>query len=82
VFEGCDDWSYNTVSELDCPRIVFLLDLLTGDVSAPGGGADLLRAINAPDTHLDGFRAHHFEGHWEESLTESLSVTVRRLSAR
>ena len=85
VFKGQDDFSYNITSELDYPRIVSLPDLLTADVTAPGAGADLLRAIKAPeltDVRLDGFRAHHFEGRWEESLTEPLSVTVRRLSAR
>ena len=60
-----------------------LIILLTADVTAPG--ADLLRIIYAPnltDVRLDGFRAHDFEGRWEEHLTEPLSETVRRLSAR
>ena len=85
VFKCQDDFSYNIASHLDYPHIVSLPDLLTADVTAPGGGADLLRAINAPgltDVRLDGFRAYHFEGRWEESLTEPLSVTVRRLSVR
>ena len=84
MFKGQDDFSHNIASELNYPRIVSLPDLLTADVTAPGAGADLLRAINAPeltDVRLDGFRAHHFEGRWEESLTESLTVTVRHLSA-
>jgi hypothetical protein len=85
VFKGQDDFSYNITSELDYPHIVSLPDLLTANVTAPGAGADLLRAINAPEliaVRLDGFRAYHFEGRWEESLTEPLSVTVHRLSAR
>lgn len=85
VFKGQDDFSYNVASELTFPHIISLPDLLTADVSAPGSGADLLRAMNAPgltDARLDGFREHQFEGRWEESLTEPLSATVRRLSAR
>ena len=73
------------VSPIDYPHIVSLSDLLTADVTTPGAGADLLRTIYAPnltDVRLDGFRAHHFEGRWEEHLTEPLSETVRRLSAR
>ncbi|KIM37210.1 hypothetical protein M413DRAFT_31138 [Hebeloma cylindrosporum] len=78
VFKGEDDFSHNVASRLDYPRIVSLPNLLTVAVTAPGAGADLLRAINAPqlnDVHLDGFRAHHFEGRWEESLTRPLSET-------
>jgi len=81
VFKGQDDFSYSIASEYDYPHIVSLPNLLTADVTAPGAGADILRAINAPKltiVRLDGFRAHHFEGRWEESLTESLSMTVRR----
>ena len=78
VFKGRDNFSYNIASELDYPHIVSLPDLLTADVTGPGAGEGLLFAI---DVLLDGFCVNHFEGRWEESLTESLSVTVRRLSA-
>ena len=85
VFKGKDNYSFNIASEYDYAHIVFLPHLLTADVTAPGAGVDILRAINAPElkvVRLDGFRAHHFDGRWEESLTEPISVTVRRLSAR
>lgn len=85
VYKGQDVFSFNSVSNLDYPHIVSLPDLLTADVTAPGAGADILRAINAPkltDVRLDGFHAHYFEGRWDEFLSENLSETVRRLSAR
>ncbi|KIM34645.1 hypothetical protein M413DRAFT_33135 [Hebeloma cylindrosporum] len=85
VFKATDDFSYDTIGSLDYPHAISLPDLLTADVTAPGSGADLLRAINAPqltDVRLDGFRADNFEGRWEGSLTEPVSATVRRLSVR
>lgn len=41
--------------------------------------------VDAPkltDVRLDWFRAHHFEGCWDEFLTEPLSETARRLYQR
>ncbi|KIM37211.1 hypothetical protein M413DRAFT_448706 [Hebeloma cylindrosporum] len=85
VFKALDDFSYDIAGGLDYTHVIFLPDLLTADVTAPGSGADLLRTINAPrlrDVRLDGFRKDNSKERWETSLTEPLSATVHRLSVR
>ncbi|KIM37234.1 hypothetical protein M413DRAFT_448723 [Hebeloma cylindrosporum] len=85
VFKAPDDFSYDITANLDYPHIISLPDFLTADVTAPGSGADLLRAINAPrlrDVRLDGFRKDTSKERWETSLTGPLSATVHHLSLR
>ena len=80
---------YHSISpEFENPRIVSLPHLLTANVSVPGYGAYLLRAIDAPeltDIGLDGRHMYHFpeDNHWEvDGVSALFSLTVRHLSAR
>jgi hypothetical protein len=80
-----DNFSYTDTSRFDHPRVVPGPNLLHVDVSAPGCGLDILRALSAPkltNLRLDGYRPEDYQEDPTESLTEPIPVSLRRVSER
>ena len=85
TYRGRDVFSYNITSNLDYPRIVSMPHLISADVSAPGCGLDILRALNAPlltNARFDGWRDEEAAEEWVDSLTKPISASLRRISER
>ncbi|KIM39121.1 hypothetical protein M413DRAFT_447461 [Hebeloma cylindrosporum] len=85
TFKGSDNFSFCAMSRLDHPRVISMPNLVSMDVSAPGCGLDILRALDAPllDTvRFNGYRPLEYQEDFEESLTIPIPASLRRVSER
>jgi hypothetical protein len=84
TYRGTDVFSYNGTARLDHPRIVSMPHLISADVSAPGCGLDILRALDAPfltNARFDGWRDERFTEDWNHSPDPSPHLFVAYLNA-
>ncbi|KIM39110.1 hypothetical protein M413DRAFT_447454 [Hebeloma cylindrosporum] len=85
TFKGSDNFSFCVMSRLDHPRVISMPNLVSVDVSAPGCGLDILRALDAPlltDVRFNGYRPLEYQEEFEESLTIPIPASLRRVSER
>ena len=86
TYSASDLFSYRS-TELEFPRIISMPHLISADVSAPGCGLDILRALDAPlltKVRFDGWSDEFYqeELEWDERVTEPISASLRLLSER
>ena len=84
-FIGSDNFSFLPSARFDFPRVIPMPNLLSVDVSAPGCGLDILRAINAPlltTVRFDGYRPIGYQEDFVDALTTPIPASLRRVSER
>ena len=85
TFKGSDNFSFTTTSKFNHPRVIPMPNLVSVDVSAPGCGLDILRALNAPlltTVRFDGYRPLEYQEDFVDALTTPIPVSLRRVSER
>jgi hypothetical protein len=85
TFKSFDNFSYLPSSRIDYPRIIWMPNLVSADVSAPGCGLDILRVLDAPlltAVRFDGYRPLEFQEGFPEALTIPIPASLRRVAER
>ena len=85
TFKSFDNFSYLVTSRMDYPRVISMPNLVSADVSAPGCGLDILRALDAPlltALRFDGYRPPEYQEDFTEALTKPIPASLRRVAER
>jgi len=83
TYRGTDRISFESFYDYDPTRIISMPHLISADVSAPGWGLDILRALDAPlltNARFDGWREEGLGDDWiVEPIATPITPAFRRL---
>ena len=85
TFKSFDNFSFVATSNINHPRVISMPNLVSVDVSAPGCGLDILRALDAPlltTVRFDGYRPPKHQEDFVDALTIPIPASLRRVSER
>jgi hypothetical protein len=85
TFKGSDNFSFCASSNINYPRVISMPNLVSANISAPGCGLDILRALDAPlltAVRFDGYRPLEYQEDFVDALTIPIPASLRRVSER